>query len=85
MTTETASPVTILNSIKGTELEINVVLTEADFEIGELVKLSPGSVLMFETKVGSPAVARVNGKSFAQGEIVQVGDKYGLKVAELMD
>lgn len=85
MTTETQPPVKILNSIKGTQLEVNVVLMESEQQIGALTKLTPGSVLMFDQKDGEPALIRANGKTFAKGEVVQVGDNYGFKVTELVE
>ncbi len=80
-----STEVDILKSIKDTELEVKVVLMQRECEIGDLTKLNPGSVLMFDSKEGTPATATVNGKSFAEGEVVQVGERYGLKVTQLLD
>lgn len=77
------SQLSILQSIKGTELQVNVTLMEQDFSIGDLVALSPGSVLLFKQRVDEPAQLSVNGQAFAKGEVVQVGERYGLRVQKI--
>jgi len=76
--------VNILNSIKGTELDVHVVLMEKEYQIGDLLRVNPGTVLIFDKKEEEPVFVQVNGKCFAKGEVVQVGEHYGLKVQELL-
>lgn len=74
----------ILKSLKNTELELSVVLMERDFPIGQLMSLSPGSVIPFECSTGEPAILAVNGQAFAEGKVVQINEYYGLEVKDVL-
>lgn len=74
----------VLRSLKDTELALNVVLVEQDFEIGELISLSPGNIVMFNGKTSDQAWITVNEKKFAYGSIVQVGEQYGFQIDKLV-
>lgn len=78
------SQVRILKSLKDTELELSVVLMERDFPIGQLMALSPGSVLPFECSTSEQANLSVNGNPFARGNVVQINEYYGLEVKEVL-
>lgn len=80
----TNSQVHILKSIKDTELELKIVLNSKKFEIGELLNLGPGGVLMFDAPATEPAKLAVNDKTFATGTVVESGERYGLKVDEVI-
>lgn len=74
----------ILNNLKETEMDINIVLLTREFSVGELASASPGTVFMFDTPISEPACLRVDGKDVAKGEVVQVGDSYGFRLKELI-
>ncbi len=74
----------ILNSLKTTTLDLQIVLLEKEMNLGQLVSLSPGSILTFDKPVSSPAHLYVNAKKFAKGTVVQVAERYGLKLTELI-
>jgi flagellar motor switch/type III secretory pathway protein FliN len=76
-------PIQILNSIKSAELTLRVVLLKERFELGQLVQLSPGSMLMFADGGSTSAAVVLNDKTIAQGEVVQTGDHYGVKLSSL--
>ena len=78
------SQVRILKSLKNTELELSVVLMEKDFPIGQLMTLSPGSVIPFECSTSEPAILAVNGEAFAKGKVVQMNEYYGLEVKDVL-
>ncbi len=78
------SQVRILKSLRDTELEISVVLMERFFSIGQLMALSPGSVLPFDCPTSQPAHLAVNGKAFAEGKVVQINEYYGLEVKDVV-
>lgn len=80
----TNSQVQILKSIKDTELELKIVLMGKKFEIGELLNLGPGGVLMFDVPATTPAKLAVNSKTFATGTVVETGERYGLQVGEVI-
>ena len=50
----------------------------------DLLQVMPGSVVKLDRAVGEPMDMMVNGCLVAKGEIVVVGQQYGLRVAEVV-
>ena len=73
----------ILRNLSRTFLDVHVLLGEKEYEIGDLMSLSPGSILLFENSVEESACISVNGKKFAYGDVVQVNDMYGLRISNM--
>lgn len=73
----------ILNSLKDTELGVRIVVCEQEFEVGDLMGMGPGTILVLDSPVQFPAWATVNGKRFAYGKIVQIGECYGFQIEKL--
>lgn len=69
-------------------LDISVRLTmelgSRDISIGDLLQLKQGSVLELDQVVGQPLDVMVNGTLIAQGEVVQVNDKYGIRMLDII-
>jgi flagellar motor switch protein FliN/FliY len=80
---ELAEQARILKNLSRTVLDVDVVLVDKEYQIGDLMALSPGSVLTFEKNIEDSASLSVNGKKFAHGEIVQVNEMYGLRIAKM--
>lgn len=74
----------ILGNIRGTQLDVNIVLREQRCAIGDLLKLSPGSVLTFDGHASSHAYLTINGQRLANGKVVQSGENYALQIQELL-
>lgn len=55
----------------------------AHITLQELSALTPDSVVALDTPVGEPLIIKVNGTAIGKGEVVVLGDAYGLKVVEL--
>ena len=69
-------------------LDISVRLTmelgSREISIGDLLQLKQGSVLELDQVVGKPLDVMVNGTLIAQGEVVQVNDKYGIRMLDII-
>jgi flagellar motor switch protein FliN/FliY len=69
-------------------LDISVRLTmelgSREISIGDLLQLKQGSVLELDQVVGQPLDVMVNGTLVAQGEVVQVNDKYGIRMLDII-
>ena len=53
-------------------------------EVGELLKLGPGTVLELDRKVGEAIDIYVNNRLVARGEVVLVEDKLGVTMTEII-
>ena len=52
--------------------------------IRDLLKLSQGSVLELDRDVGAPMDVMVNGTLIAQGEVVVVNDRFGIRLTDVV-
>ena len=65
-------------------LEISVELGKAKITIGDLLKLSQGSVVELNKLTEEPLEVFVNKKLMAQGEVVVVNDKFGIRLTNII-
>ena len=65
-------------------LEITVELGTTRITIGDLLKLSQGSVVELNKLTEEPLEIFVNKKLMAQGEVVVVNDKFGIRLTNII-
>lgn len=65
-------------------LEVSVELGRKRMRISELLSLSVGSVLELGTAAGSPLSIYANNTLIARGEAVVVGERYGIRVTDIV-
>ena len=65
-------------------LEITVELGKTRISIGDLLKLSQGSVVELDKSTEQPLEIYVNRKLMAQGEVVVVNEKFGIRLTNIM-
>lgn len=66
------------------ELEVTVRLGRTRRSIRELLQLGAGSVLQLDNLAGETVDILVNGHLLARGEVVIVGENYGVRIVELV-
>ena len=67
-----------------TAAQVSAVLGRARMEIGDLLKLGPGTVLELDRKVGEAIDIYVNNRLVARGEVVLVEEKLGVTMTEII-
>jgi flagellar motor switch protein FliN len=65
-------------------LEVSVELGRKRMRISELLALTVGSVLELGTAAGAPLAIYANNTLIARGEAVVVGEKYGIRVTDIV-
>src|SRR5437868_15053625 len=65
-------------------VQVSAVLGRSKMEVGELLKLGPGSVLELDRRVGESIDIYVNNRLVARGEVVLVEDKLGVTMTEII-
>ena len=65
-------------------LEITVELGKTKITIGDLLKLSQGSVVELDKLTDEPLEIYVNKKLMAQGEVVVVNEKFGIRLTNII-
>ncbi len=65
-------------------LDIVVELGRNKMKINELHKIGPGSVVEFANLSGEPLDILVNGTLIAKGEVMVQGEKYGIRIVDIL-
>jgi len=65
-------------------VRVSAVLGHARMEVGDLLKLGPGTVLELDRKVGEAIDIYVNDRLVARGEVVLVEEKLGITMTEVI-
>lgn len=65
-------------------LEITVELGKTRLTIGDLLKLTQGSVVELNKLTDEPLEIFVNKKLMAQGEVVVVNEKFGIRLTNII-
>lgn len=73
-----------LQRILHIEVPVIVKLADKDMPIGEIVDLTPGGIVEFSRAADTPLELMVNNKVIGRGAAVKVGEKFGLRVNEIL-
>ncbi len=73
----------LLDRLMDIPLNLEVVVGSTVIQIKELINLGPGSVLELDRETTEPVDIKVNGKLIAKGELVVVGERFGVRITEI--
>jgi flagellar motor switch protein FliN/FliY len=73
-----------LEAVFDVPVQVSAVLGRSRMDVGELLKLGPGSVLELDRKVGEAIDIYVNDRLVARGEVVLVEEKLGVTMTEII-
>ena len=73
-----------LNMILDIPVQLTVELGRTRVPIKHILQLAQGSVVELETLAGEPMDVLVNGFLIAQGEVVVVNDKFGIRLTDII-
>ncbi|WP_240725175.1 flagellar motor switch protein FliN [Haliea sp. SAOS-164] len=73
-----------LDIIMDIPVKLNVELGRTKISIRQLLELAQGSVLELDGLAGDPMDILINGYLIAQGEVVVVEDKYGIRITDII-
>ncbi|MDR1349857.1 MAG: flagellar motor switch protein FliN [Zoogloeaceae bacterium] len=73
-----------LDMILDIPVQITVELGRTRIAIKNLLQLAHGSVVELEAMAGEPMDVLVNGTLIAQGEVVVVNDKFGIRLTDII-
>ena len=65
-------------------LEITVELGKTKVSVGDLLKMNQGSIVELDKLINQPLEIYVNGKLMAQGEVVVVNEKFGIRLTTII-
>ncbi len=70
--------------LKEVDVRLSVELGRTDMKLKEVLALGEDSVVMLDRLTDELLDVMVNGKLIARGEIVAEGNRFGLKIVELI-
>ena len=63
---------------------VRVTLASQRKSVQDIIELGPGSIVKFDKTCDEPLDLCIGDRPIAQGEVVKVGDKFGLKISGLV-
>ena len=73
-----------LEAVFDVPVQVSAVLGRTRMDVGQLLKLGPGTVLELDRKVGEAIDIYVNNRLVARGEVVLVEEKLGVTMTEII-
>ena len=73
-----------INMILDIPVQLTVELGRTKIPIKHILQLAQGSVVELEAMAGEPMDVLVNGYLIAQGEVVVVNDKFGIRLTDIV-
>lgn len=64
-------------------VQLEAFLGSASMTVGDLAGLAKGAVVGLDAQLNMPVELRLNGIGVARGELVAVGDKFGVRLTEI--
>ena len=73
-----------LDLVLDIKVNVAVQLGSCELPMREVLALAPGTILQLAQKANEPVSLHVNHKLVARGEVVLVGDSFGIRVTEFV-
>jgi flagellar motor switch protein FliN len=73
-----------LEAVFDVPVQVSAVLGRSRMDVGQLLKIGPGTVLELDRKVGEAIDIYVNDRLVARGEVVLVEEKLGVTMTEII-
>ena len=74
-----------LRVLENVEVQMTVEVGNTEIKIRDLLLLNEGAVIELDRLAGDPLDILVNGTMIAKGEIVMVGERFGVRFTEIVD
>ena len=77
-------PISDINRVLDIPVQLSVELGRTRVPIKHILQLGQGSVVELDALAGEPMDVLVNGYLIAQGEVVVVNDKFGIRLTDVV-
>ena len=74
-----------LKVLENIDVMLTVEVGRTEITIRDLLRLNEGSVVELDRLAGDPLDIMVNNTKIAKGEVVMVGDRFGVRFGEIVD
>lgn len=73
-----------MNFVLDVPVEVTIELGRRSMRIADVLRLGPGSTLELDKVSGDPLDIYVNNQLIARGEAVVIGERYGVRLTEVL-
>lgn len=74
-----------IDAMLNVDLQVQIVLGRSRMPISQLLKLSRGSIIELDKKIGDPVEVMVNNRLVAKGDLVKLADdRLGVSLTEIV-
>ncbi len=84
-TTDELAKVDFWKSLLRIDVDAAVTLAHQSISIERVLQFVPGVMIQFDKPCDTPLSLEIDGQKIAEGEVVKVGDKFGLRVTEISE
>ena len=74
-----------LRVLENIDVKLTVEVGGAEIKLRELLRINEGSVIELERWAGDPLDILANGTIIAKGEVVMIGERFGIRFTEVVD
>ena len=74
-----------LKVLENIEVKLTVEVGSTELKIRDLLRLNEGSVVELERLAGDPLDILINNTKIAKGEVVMIGERFGVRFGEIVD
>ena len=74
-----------LKVLENIDVMLTVEVGRTEITIRDLLRLNEGSVIELDRLAGDPLDILINGTMIAKGEVVMVGERFGIRFVEIVD
>ena len=74
-----------LKVLENIDAKLTVEVGGAEIKLRELLRINEGSVIELERLAGDPLDILANGTIIAKGEVVMIGERFGIRFTEVVD
>ena len=74
-----------LRVLENIDVKLTVEVGGAEIKIRDLLRLNEGAVIELERLAGDPLDILANGTIIAKGEVVMIGERFGIRFTEVVD
>ena len=74
-----------LKVLENIDVELTVEVGRTEITIKDLLRLNEGSVVELDRLAGDPLDILVNNTKIARGEVVMIGERFGIRFGEIVE
>jgi flagellar motor switch protein FliN/FliY len=81
---DNCAPALSLGAFGGISVRLSVEVGAVRLPLRDVLALQPGAVHTLDRRVDAPVDVLINDRLIARGEIVTIGDRFGVKLTEIV-